>query len=164
MGKRFSSSFDSPVPPGELFALLTDAGWPARKGEWFGDGSQLVSREVGEGGAVTVVVSRALPAGVPGFLQKFLPSDRRVTTTDAWAAGDGERSGTWRAVIAGAPASMGGTMRITEAPGGSRYTIDGEVKVPVPILGGKAEGFIAEAVGKLAEREAALVDEVLSGR
>ena len=163
MAKRFSSSFDAPADVERLYGVLTAPDWAAIKSVQLGDDSKVVRRDVVAGEAVTLVVSRRLPAGVPGFLQKFLPSDQRVTTTDVWGPDEaGSRRGTWVAEIAGAPAKLGGTMRIEAAEGGSRYTIEGEVKVPVPLIGGKAEAFIAEQVVKLAEAEAEVVRTTLA--
>jgi hypothetical protein len=45
-------------------------------------------------------------------------------------------------------------MRLEPTAGGSRYTIEGDVKVAVPLIGGKAERFIAEMVTKLAAKGA----------
>lgn len=163
MGKRFSSSFDAPADVETLYGVLTAPDWAATKSARLGDDSKVVRREVAGGGAVTMVVSRRLPAGVPGFLQRFLPSDQRVTTTDVWGPlVDGDRRGTWSADIAGAPAKLGGQMWIAPSDGGSRYTIEGEVTVSVPLIGGKAESFIAEQVVKLAGTEAEVVRQVLS--
>lgn len=163
MSRRFSSSFDSPVGVDAVYTVLTGEGWAATKAERLGDDSRVVRREEGPAGAVTVAMSRRLPAGVPGFLKKFLPSDQRVTTTDVWGPlTDGARHGTWTADIAGAPATMGGTMRIEPVAEGARYTIDGNVVVSVPLIGGKAESFIAEQVVKLAEAEAALILTVVA--
>jgi hypothetical protein len=162
VGKRFSHSVDSDVDVEALFAVLTGADWADRKAEHLGDGSRTVRREVAPNGGVTLVLSRELPAGVPGFLQRFLPSDRRVTTTDVWGPPqEGTRSGTWTAVLGGAPAKLGGTMRIEPTAAGNRHTIDGEVKVGVPVIGGKAESFIAEQIVRLADAEAELVRKVL---
>jgi hypothetical protein len=111
---------------------------------------------------VVLVVSRSLPDGVPGFLERFLPKDGRVTQTDDWGpAKGGTRSGTWRVEIPGAPAQLGGTMRLEPTPTGSRYVVDGEVKVKVPVIGGKAEGFIAGMVEKLAAKEADVLRSAL---
>ncbi|MGZ6825551.1 MAG: DUF2505 family protein, partial [Mycobacteriales bacterium] len=62
----------------------------------------------------------------------------------------------------GAPATLRGTMTIEPTPTGNRHTIEGEVKVPVPLVGGKAESYIAEKVGHLADLEAGVVRDVLA--
>lgn len=163
MGRRVTSSFYSEAGVEQVYAVLTGPDWAATKSEHLRDDSRVVRRDVAAGDAVTMVVSRQLPDGVPGFLHRFLPADRRVTTNDVWQpAKDGSRRGTWTAEIAGAPARLGGTMRIEPVEGGSRYTIEGEVKVSVPLVGGKAESFIAEQVVRLAEAEADLVQQVLT--
>ncbi|HVM26543.1 MAG TPA: DUF2505 domain-containing protein [Mycobacteriales bacterium] len=141
-----------------VFGVLSDESWAARKDEALHDGSRVVRRDVTPDGGVTLVVSRELPAGVPGFLERFLPQDGRVVQTDAWGPPHGEtRSGTWRVDIPGAPATLGGTMRLEPTPTGSRYVIEGEVTVKVPLVGGRAESFIAGMVEKLAAKEAAVL-------
>jgi hypothetical protein len=162
MGRRFSRSIDSDVEVETVFAVLTGEDWAAQKAAHLGDDSRAVRREVATDGGVTLVMSRRLPAGIPGYLQRFLPPDQRVTTTDVWGPSEGgARRGTWTAEIAGAPARLGGTMRIEPTDQGNRHTIDGEVKVGVPLIGGKAEALIAEQIVRLADAEAALVRSVL---
>ena len=143
----------------QVFVALTSADWVATKAVRFRDGSLVEQREERPDGGVLLAVSRELPAGVPGFLERFLPADGRVVETFDWAAaaGNGTRTGTWKADIPGAPARLGGTMRLEPTPGGSRYTIEGDVKVGVPLIGGRAERFIADMVEKLAAKEHALL-------
>jgi hypothetical protein len=109
---------------------------------------------------VLLEVSRELPEGVPSFLSSFLPRDGRARQTDDWAAAEGGvRRGRWTAEIPGAPAAVGGTMRLEPSGTGTTYVIEGTVKVSVPIIGGKAERFLAGMVERLTEKEA----EVLRG-
>lgn len=155
MSTSVRSEFDSTSPVDEVLALLTSEQWVATKAERFGDGALLLEREERADGGVHLTVSRQLPDGVPGFLQRFLPADGRVVETFDWAppAGDGTRRGTWKADIPGAPARLGGTTALEPTATGSRYTIEGDVKVSVPLVGGKAEAFIAGMVEKLAAKE-----------
>jgi hypothetical protein len=146
-----------------VFGALTSPAWVARKAERLRDGTQLVRREEQPDGGVVLEVSRELPAGAPGFLERFLPKDGRVRQTDDWGPPrDGARFGTWRVEIPGAPARLGGTMRLEPVQGGTRHTIEGEVKVSVPLVGGKAEIFIGEMVVRLAGKEATLLKDFLS--
>jgi hypothetical protein len=149
------SVFESGGDVDTVFGVLTSEQWVATKAERFRDGALLKEHLRRPDGGVRLAVSRELPGGVPGFLERFLPKDGRVVETFDWepAAGDGTRRGTWKADIPGAPAKLGGTMRLEPTPGGSRYTIEGDVKVAVPLIGGKAERFIAEMVTKLAAKE-----------
>lgn len=155
MSTSVRSVFESTSSVDEVFARLTSPAWVETKAERFGDGALLREREERPDGGVHLSVSRQLPDGVPGFLQRFLPADGRVVETFDWApaVGDGTRRGTWKADIPGAPARLGGAMSLEPTATGSRYTIEGQVKVSVPVVGGKAESFIAGMVEKLAAKE-----------
>lgn len=155
MSKSVSSAFDSSADVDRVFGVLTSQEWVALRAERFGDGALIQSHDVRPDGGVLLAISRELPRGVPGFLERFLPKDGRVLETFEWLApaGDGTRRGTWKADIPGAPARLGGTMRLEPTASGSRYTIEGEVKVSVPLIGGKAESFIAGMVNQLAAKE-----------
>ncbi len=146
----------------EVFAVLTAPGWSARKAAELHDGSAVAEREERPDGGVLLVVSRELPSSVPGFLERFLPADGRVVQTDDWGpASGGERHGTWSVALPGAPATLGGTLRLAPTAAGSSYTISGEVTVKVPLIAGKAERLIGEMVVKLAAKEADLLSRSL---
>lgn len=160
MSKKFSVSYDIPADVETTYAAISSERWAAGKAERLKDGSQVVSREVGAGGAVTLVVSRTLPDGIPGFLQKFLPADGRVTQTDTWgAASGGVRAGTWKADTPGSPVKVGGTMRLEPSGSGCSYVVEGEIKASIPLIGGKAEDVAVGMTKKLTASEA----EVLRG-
>ena len=129
------------------------------------DGSRVVRREERPDGGILLVVSRELPAGVPGFLQRFLPPDNRVLQSDDWGPErpDGSRHGTWTADIPGAPASVGGTVRLVPAVGGCTYVVEGAVSVSVPLVGGKAEKFLRDMLGRLLDKEADVLRAMVSG-
>ena len=155
----------SPAPVEQVFAVLTSEAWAAVKADRLRDGSKVERRDEEADGAVVFAVSRALPDGVPGFLQRFLPADGRVLQTDEWDAADaaGARRGRWQVVVPGAPARLGGTMRLEPTASGSTYTIEGDCTVSVPLIGSNAETFIAGLVDKLAGKEAVLLAEQVSG-
>jgi hypothetical protein len=156
--KKIDLSYDIPGDVESVYALLTGDDWAEQKAKAFNDDSQTVSRTVGEGGAVTYVQSRGLPDGIPGFLEKFLPKGGRAQQTEAWGASDGgTRRGTWQGEIPGAPASVGGTMALEPTATGTRYVIRGEAKVGIPLVGGKAELFVVDMIGRLTAKEAELL-------
>ncbi len=148
----------------EVVDVLTSEAWVERKAARFGDGSTVVRREVLPGGGVVLAVARELPDGAPGFLTRLLPKDGRVVQTDEWAPDDGSgtRTGTWRVELAGAPARLGGTLRVAPDGAGSTYVVAGETKVSVPLVGGRAESFIADMVARLGRTEGELLRSVLA--
>lgn len=147
------------------YAAVTGDGWVARKAELLKDDSRLVSREDTPDGGVTVVVSRALPAGVPGALTKFLPKDGRVTQTDRWGPPqpDGSRVGRWDVDSPGVPAELGGQIRLEPTATGCRQVVEGAVTVKIPLIGGKVESYLADMTHKLATREGEVVRDLLAG-
>lgn len=153
------------APVARVFDVLTSREWAAAKAQRFGDGSTVVRHEQRPDGGVVVAVSRELPAGAPGFVQRLLPDDARVVQTDTWspADGDGTRSGTWTVEIAGAPARLGGAMRLAPATGGTAYELEGAATVSVPLVGGRVESYVADMAGRLAAEEGELLREIVRG-
>jgi hypothetical protein len=163
MSKKIDVSHDIPADVESVYAVITGEDWAAHKAEAFDDDARTEKRLVEAGDAVTLVMSRGLPPGIPGFLEKFLPKGGRATQTEVWGpAKDGSRSGTWQGEIPGAPAKVGGRMSLTPISTGTRYRIEGEVKVSIPLVGGKAESFVAEMIEKLTASEAELLTKLTS--
>jgi hypothetical protein len=146
----------------EVFGVLTSDAFVQRRAERLHDGATVVRREPRADGGLLLAVARQLPDGAPGFLARLLP-DGPVVQTDDWgpAGADGVRTGTWQVELPGAPARLGGTLRLEPVGDGTRYLRDGEVKVSVPLVGGKAEQFIAGMVVKLGQKEGDLLLELL---
>ena len=163
MSKDLTSRTEIPATVAEVFALRTSQHWVDLKAEKLNDGSTLVSRTERPDGGVDFAVSRDLPSGVPGFLERFLPADGKAVQHESWGPpdADGVCSGTWKVDIPGAPAQLGGTSTLAPTDTGSVQTIHGTVKVSVPLIGGKAEGFIADMTKKLMAREGELMVESL---
>ena len=164
MSRTVHSTHDISADVERVHGVLSGPDWAEHKAAALHDGSRVVEREVTPDGGVRLVSSRELPSGGPGFLQRFLPKDGRVVQTDDWGPSqDGVRRGTWQVVIPGVPATLGGTMRLEPTATGARYVIDGTVDVPLPLVGGRAETFIAEMVSKLTVREAEVLQDTVSG-
>ena len=164
MSKNLVSRTQIPATVQQVFDLRTSERWVALKAEKLKDGSTLVSRTERPDGGVDFAVSRELPAGVPGFLERFLPKEGRAVQNESWGApgADGICRGTWSVDIPGAPARLGGTATVEPSGDGSVQIIHGTAQVSVPLLGGKAEGFIVEMTQKLMAKEAELMVASLS--
>ena len=155
MAGTINVRYDVPADVETAYAAISGDQWAPAKAAALKDGSTTVSRTVGDGGAVTLVVERALPDGIPGFLTKFLPAGGRVVQTDTWGPAEGGvRRGTWKADTAGSPAKVEGTMRLEPTPSGCVYVVEGTAKVSIPLVGGKAEGVVVGLTNKLTAQEA----------
>ena len=147
-----------------VFALRTSEQGVDLTAEKLNDGSARVSRTERPDGGVDFSVSRELPSGVPGFLEKFLPKEGRAVQNESWGppGPDGICRGTWTVDIPGAPAKLGGTATVEPSGDGSVQIIKGTAKVSIPLIGGKAEQFIVEMTQKLMAKEAELMVSSLS--
>jgi hypothetical protein len=153
-----------PAPVEEVVALRTSDRWVELRAGELRDGSRLVQREERPDGGIDVAISRELPAGVPGFLERFLPKDGRVVQHERWGAIlDGVCTGSWWVEVPGAPAELGGTSSLSGSGPASVQLIDGQVTVRVPLIGGRAEAFLVEVTEKLMTRENDLLVRHFSG-
>jgi hypothetical protein len=107
-----------------------------------------------EGGGMQVVVDMVLPTdGIPGFAKKFVGEEINLVQTQRWSEIE---NGTVEVVIPGKPGQMTGTMRIREAGGTTTETVDMEIRVNIPLVGGKIESLIADLLRKALRAENAV--------
>jgi hypothetical protein len=90
----------------------------------------------------TIKTRRLVPANVPGFAKKLFGETTEMVQTDTWGPErDGVREGSWQVSVPGKPVKAGGTLRLEPDGDGAVVTIVGELKVSVPLLGGKLESW-----------------------
>ncbi len=162
MSTTLSATVDLPAPVEAVLAVLTSPQWPAANDARLHDGSTLVSSLPTPDGGHEVVQRRRLPDGVPSFLLRFAPKDGQVTQTDVWAPPSGEgREGTWAVTFPGSPGSIGGVTRLEPTPTGCRWVVTGTVRVGIPLVGGRAEGFLAPLVERLVRTQGEVLRSLL---
>lgn len=164
MSKPLVSRTHIPASVQRVLALRTSERWVALKAERLSDGSALVHRTERPDGGVELAVSRELPAGVPGFLERFLPAEGKAVQNESWGPPDagGVCRGTWSVDIPGVPAKLRGTATLEPVGDGCRQVIQGTAEVGIPLIGGKAESFVVEMTLKLMAKEAELMVASLS--
>lgn len=103
--------------------------------------------------------------GIPGFAKKFIKPRNTVVSIDHWVDnGDGTYSGEFTIETKGTPITIAGTTRVDPVADAAVYTVEVEVKVNVPLVGGKLEGFAKGIVDKQLNDEFRLADEWLASR
>ncbi|MFZ1670432.1 MAG: DUF2505 domain-containing protein [Candidatus Nanopelagicales bacterium] len=138
-----------------VFAMLTDPNYVTAKNE--GTGGKNVAVEVVPEGrdGVKIVVSRVLPAQIPGFAKKFVGETIDTTETDNWGAAnsDDSRDGLISVDFGSAPIAINGTLRLESSGTGTVLKVDVEVKSGVPLVGGKLEGVAADQFQRAVNKE-----------
>ena len=95
-----------------------------------------------DGAGMTVVVDQTLPAdGIPAFATKFVGSEIQVVQTETWTS---PREAALDLVIPGKPGHLRGTITLTESGTETVEAVAGDLKVSIPLVGGKLESLIAD--------------------
>jgi hypothetical protein len=163
---QFNAVHTYPHTADEVFAALTDFEAVKSKYEAIGQSEvQLVRRDEGDDGSITLVTTRVVPLELPGFAKKVLSPKQHVTQTDVWSApdGSGERTGTFAVEAKGTPVQVRGTLRL--APRGSKgctNTTDVTVECKVPLIGGKITDLVASDTRRALDHEHTWMSEHLA--
>jgi len=113
------------------------------------------------GGGMKVVIDMVLPTtGIPGFAKKFVGDEINLVQTEKWSEIE---AGTVDVAIPGKPGQMTGTMTIREAGGTTTETVDMEIRVNIPLVGGKIESLIADLLRKALRAENRVGRQHLAG-
>ncbi|MFT4189106.1 MAG: DUF2505 domain-containing protein [Aeromicrobium sp.] len=135
-----------------VYGLITDQAFRSEACEDQG----ALEYEVGVDGG-TVSLSRTMPAEVPDFVKKLTGSTVKVKQTEQWTdAGDGSRTASVKVSIVGQPAEMLGTATLAPKGDGTTFTVEGNVKVSIPLIGKKFEGEFHKQIVKSLRKEVEL--------
>lgn len=147
-----------------VYALISDPEYIERKYVALGGRDVAADRSEGDDGGCEVVTKRTVSVDLPGFAKKVLTPSQTTIQTEVWspASGAGVRRCTYDVDIQGAPGNISGSHTLTPSPGGSRHVIDIDIKVSVPLLGGRLEKLAAETGRGDIERQFAHTDEELA--
>ena len=95
-----------------------------------------------EGDAAEVRITREQRVErVPAFAAKFVGESITIETREVWTD---LGSGSYSIGIPGKPGQIEGTVNLREQDGVTTETVELTVSVPVPLLGAKLEGVVAE--------------------
>jgi uncharacterized protein YndB with AHSA1/START domain len=148
MKLRHEITYDASLA--EVFEMLADPAFRRRSAEAMGVISADVSIDR-TGGGMEVRVDQVQPTeGVPSFARKFAGETTRAVQTEKWESPAG---GTITIETPGKPTSIKGTLSLAEDAGRTTETLDVEVKVKVPLIGGKLESLMADLVAQGMDKE-----------
>lgn len=145
-----------------VFKLVTDPDFLARK--YADEGSTDIQVEM-EGDGPTVISRRKVTLDLPGFAKKVMAPTNTVVQTEAWDPADdpGRRVCRYKVEVQGVPSRIDGTVTLSTDGDGTRQDIVADVKVSIPLLGGKLEKFAVESGVKTLQREADFTAKELAG-
>lgn len=150
------------TPADTVHATITDPAFLADRLEALGGKDAAVVDRTESAGSVTYQLRQGLAAEhLPAAVRTLLKGDLVVHRTETWRP---DRTGTVKATVQGVPGEINGTMRLSDVDGGTEWTTSLEVRVSIPLVGGKIEKSIGEQVVKLLANEAAFTEKWLGDR
>jgi hypothetical protein len=163
MSTRFEHRATYSQPAGTVYATLVDRAFlDERLRALGGKGAAVVAYE-GSGDQVNVKLRQGLDAErLPGAVRAILKGDLIVEREERWQREGDTHVATARATISGVPGEINSRIRVGAVGDGAEVVTTAEVKVGIPLVGGKLEGVIAEQVGKLLAAEAEFAGKYLA--
>ncbi len=124
--------------------------WIDRLQAYGGDAMTLDALTVADDGTVEVVSTQDMRRGaLPAAIARALPGNFALHRTEIWRpAADCGARGDIQVHASGVRGSVVGAAAVTPLPGGSSMRFSGTVAVPVPIVGGQIEKYIAAEIVK----------------
>ncbi len=94
-----------------------------------------------DGDAMSVRIDQIQAAqGIPGFAKKFVGDEINIVQEEKWSSSE---SAALTVTIPGKPGEMKGAIALREVDGGVTETVDVDVSVAIPLVGGKIEKLIS---------------------
>jgi hypothetical protein len=160
LATKVSQELTYDAPAKEVAEMLCDASFRER----VCDAMATTRKEVTvgpDGGATKVVIDMDQPAaGIPGFAKKFVGDQINIVQTEHWSDAEHARVDV---VIPGKPGQMSGTVVLRESGGTTTESVELEIRVNIPLVGGKIESLIADMLRKALKTENAVGREYLAG-
>jgi hypothetical protein len=156
MTRQIDYRSTSPHSADEVYATMVDPDYlRARLEQIGGPGAGLLEHTADVKGAHYRLRHGLDAKDLPSVVRGVLPRDLTIERSERWTRQDsGRYLGDVKVTIPGAPASAAGGMRLRDlTDGGSELQVRADVRVSVPLVGGKIEGIIGEHVQKLLAAE-----------
>ena len=166
MSRRIRHRTEFGHPAQRVHAALTDESCLRERLSTIGGRlSELLSYRA-DGGKTTVVMRQSIDAeDLPGIVRRVAPDGVTIERTEIWMAGDnGGYHGTAEAAVSGFNGSMHGTTTLADIAAGCEYLLSGQVKVGIPLIGGKIEEVVAEQLDRLLRTEARIPNRWLESQ
>ena len=98
-----------------------------------------------------VLVDQTQPAkGIPSFAKKFVGEEIQIVQHEQWKSASGA---TLKVEIPGKPGALDGSIDLSQNGSGTVETVDGDIKVKIPMIGGKLEALIGDLLASALRTE-----------
>jgi hypothetical protein len=139
---RFTHELRYDAAPADVYAMLGDPAFREKACAAAGALRHDVS-VIAEGDGMRVRIDQTQPAtGIPSFAAKFVGEEIQIVQDERWS---GPAAAEFSLEIPGKPGRCTGTITLAaDGSGGTVENVVGDLKVNIPLVGGKLEGLIAD--------------------
>lgn len=160
MTKTLTMDLTYDAPLDAVAAMVAD---PAFR-EKVCDAQRALRREVtvteGPAGREITVDYAQAADGVPSFAKKLVGDEIQIVQREVWSS---PTEGDVEVTIPGKPGQMSGRVSLTEAGGVTTQHTELDIKVSIPLVGGKVEQLVHDLMTKALRREHRVGQEWLRG-
>lgn len=141
---KYRETIDYPVPCARVLAKFGTAEFLQAKYEGQGATNIRLLDQSRDGDTTRYTFTRDVPAQVdiPAFARSLVPSTITLVQTDTWNAAT--RTGRLDIEFQGMPVKVRCDMRLEDRGASTHHTLDFDIQVSVPLIGGKLEKLLAE--------------------
>ena len=160
---KVSHQFDTSVE--KLAQLLADPDFLKAKYAAIGASDVTITSVEDRDGNPRIVSSRKVTVDLPSFAKKVMQPTNTVVQTDDWqvVGDDGSRVCNYTVEVKGVPSRIDGTVKLSPAGEGVSQDIVAQVKVSIPLLGGRLEKFAVSSGVDQLRAEAEFTAKHLAG-
>jgi hypothetical protein len=159
MATRLTHTMMYDAPLADVGAMLDDPAYRAEVIEAQGGIRGTFEMET-SGEVTTAVVDQIQPAAdLPSYARKLVGDEINIVQREEWTS---EAYAELHVTIPGKPGQMVGSITLDEAGGTTTETVEVEITVNIPLVGGKVEKLIADMLRKALKAEEQVARDYLS--
>jgi uncharacterized protein YndB with AHSA1/START domain len=144
----YELTYDAPLT--RVTEMLMDSGFREQVCDAQGAVRATVTIAEASGGTQVVVDQVQTAQGIPSFATKFVGEEIQLVQTEQWSS---PTEAAVEILIPGKPGQGTGTIRLSEAGGTTTEAVSIEIKVGIPLVGGKLEKLISDLMTKALKAE-----------
>lgn len=165
MPSRLEHRANFPAPVETVYSILVDEVFlTERLNDIGGKGAALLEHSRSEDQAAFRLRQGVDANRLPGPVRSILNGDLVVEREERWRSGSAGYEAASRVTIAGMPAEIKSRSRLVSRSDSAELLITAEIRVSIPLIGGKIEKVVSEQVGKLLSAEAEYAEKWLAER
>jgi hypothetical protein len=147
---KFSHDLSYDADPAQVRDMLADPAFREQVCQALDSFRHEVSVDP-DGAGMEVSVDQTQPAhGIPSFAKKFVGDEIRIVQHESWS--DGSQA-ELSIEIPGKPGRFDGTISLDSAGPGTTEVVAGELRVKIPVVGGRLEGLVADLLHRALDTE-----------